>query len=288
MKKLISQLLSEAPVITDGAWGSIFLASGLQAGELGDAWNVTQPERVEAVPRAYVEAGSRIILTNTFRSNRISLETHGMSGKIRELNRTGVEISRRAAAGRALVFASIGTTGKLLIMGTATRQQLLDVFVEQTEILAEAGPDGIIIETMTDLEETKIAVEAARRTGLPVIACMVYDSGRNRDRTMMGVTPEQAAKGLQEAGADVIGANCGQGPAGYIPICRRLAASTDLPLWIKPNAGLPELVEGRTVYRTTPNDFAVQFPSIVEAGASFVGGCCGTTPDFIRALASKI
>ncbi len=288
MKSLIGELLSEAPVVTDGAWGSLFLASGLAPGELGDAWNLTHPERVEAVPRAYVEAGSRIVLTNTFRSNRITLAAHGLTGKIKEINRAGVEISRRAAAGRALVFASTGPTGRMLVTGETTREELLSVFGEQFEILAEAGADALILETMSDLEETRIAIEAARRTGLPVVACMAFDSGKNKDRTMMGVTPEQAAAGLAEAGADVIGANCGQGPAGYIPICRRMSAATDLPLWIKPNAGIPELVNGRTVYRTTPGEFAVQIPSIIEAGASFVGGCCGTTPEFIRAVASKI
>jgi len=288
MKGLIEELLSEAPLVTDGAWGSLFLASGLAPDELGDSWNLTHPERVEAVPRAYVEAGSRIVLTNTFRSNRITLERHGLAGKIKEINRAGVEISRRAAAGRARVFASTGPTGRMLVTGETTREELLAVFGEQFEILAEAGADALILETMSDLEEARIAVEAARRTGLPVVACMVFDTGKNKDRTMMGVTPEQAAAGLSEAGADVIGANCGQGPAGYIPICRRMSAATDLPLWIKPNAGIPELVDGRTVYRTTPGEFAVQIPSVIEAGASFVGGCCGTTPDFIRALASKI
>lgn len=288
MKALIGELLSEAPVVTDGAWGSLFLASGLAPEELGDAWNLTHPERVEAVPRAYVEAGSRIVLTNTFRSNRITLDKHGLAGQIKEINRAGVEISRRAAAGRALVFASTGPTGRMLVTGETTREELLAVFGEQFEILAEAGADALILETMSDLEEARIAVEAARRTGLPVVACMVFDTGKNKDRTMMGVTPERAAAGLTEAGADVIGANCGQGPAGYIPICRRLSAATDLPLWIKPNAGIPELVSGRTVYRTTPGEFAVQMPSLIEAGASFVGGCCGSTPDFIRAVASKL
>ncbi len=288
MKSFVTKLLSEAPVLTDGAWGSMFLAAGLAPGELGDLWNLTHPERVAAVPRAYVEAGSRIILTNTFRSNRITLAAHGLEDKIVELNRAGVEISRQAAAGRALVFGSTGPTGKLLMMGETTRAELLDVFGEQFDILASAGVDALIIETMSDLEEATIAVEAARRTGLPVVACMVFDSGKNKDRTMMGVTPEQAARALEEAGADIIGANCGQGPAGYVSICRRLSAATDLPLWIKPNAGLPELVEGRTVYRTTPQEFAVQMPSIIAAGASFVGGCCGTTPDYIRAMAAKI
>jgi len=136
MSDLIKRLVLEAPVITDGAWGSLLLASGLDPGELGDAWNLTHPERVEAVARAYVEAGSRIILTNTFRCNRITLEKHGLVGQITELNRTGVEISRRAAAGRSLVFASTGPTGKLLVTGEVTRQDLADVYSEQAEMLA--------------------------------------------------------------------------------------------------------------------------------------------------------
>jgi methionine synthase I (cobalamin-dependent) len=288
MNDLIERLKSEAPVVTDGAWGSLFLASGLDPGELGDAWNLTHPERVEAVPRAYVEAGSRIILTNTFRCSRITLKKHGLVDQIIALNRAGVEISRRAAAGRSLVFASTGPTGKLLVVGEATREELLDVYSEQAEILASANPDALIIETMADLEEAKVAIEACRKTGLPVVVCMVFDSGRNRDRTMMGVTPEQAAVGLTEAGADVIGANCGQSIEGYVSICRRLRAATDRPLWIKPNAGLPELVDGRTVYRTSPDEFAGHVPALIEAGATFVGGCCGTTPEFIRAISSKI
>ncbi len=288
MKPLIQQLLSEAPVVTDGAWGSLFLASGLAPGEFGDAWNLTHPERVEAVPRAYVEAGSRVILTNTFRCNRLTLAGHDLTAKIEELNRAGVEISRRAAAGRAKVFASTGPTGKLLVMGNTTREELMDAYVEQTSILAAAGADAIILETMSDLEEATIGVQAALRTGLPVVACMVYDSGKNKDRTMMGVTPEKAAQALEQAGADVIGANCGQGPENYIAICRRYRSATSLPLWIKPNAGLPQFVDGRTVYQMTPEEFGAHVPAILEAGASFVGGCCGTTPDYIRAVAARV
>ncbi len=286
MKPLLTRLLAEAPVVTDGAWGSQFLAAGLAPGEFGEAWNLVHPERVEAVARGYVEAGSRVILTNTFRANRITLAAHGMADRMAELNRAGVEISRRAADGRALVFASMGPTGKLLVMGNTTREELSDTYAEQAALLAAAGPDAIIFETMSDLEEAKIGVQAASRTGLPVIACMVYDSGKNKDRTMMGVTPEQAARGLEEAGADVVGANCGQGPEGYIEICRRLRAATSLPLWIKPNAGLPKLAGGKTVYQTTPEQFAACVPAILDAGASFIGGCCGTTPDFIRAVAA--
>jgi methionine synthase I (cobalamin-dependent) len=288
VNRILQEILANGPVLTDGAWGSQFLAQGLAPGEVGDAWNLTHPDRVEAVPRAYVEAGSQVILTNTFLSNRLALAGHGLESKLREINEAGVAISRRAAAGKARVFASIGPTGKLLVIGEVTPDELTEVFREQVDILAGAGADAIIIETMSDLEEAALAVKASRETGLPVVVCMVFASGKNKDRTMMGVTPEQAAETLTAAGADVIGANCGQGIEGYVPVCRRMRAATDRPLWIKPNAGLPELVDGRTVYRTTPEEFASKVPELLEAGASFVGGCCGTTPDFIRAVAARL
>ena len=154
--------------------------------------------------------------------------------------------------------------------------------------LAAAGADALVIETMSDLAEARLIVAAARETGLPVVACMVFDSGKNRDRTMMGTTPEQAATELLAAGADVVGANCGLGIEGYVSICRRLHASSGRPVWIKPNAGSPELVDGRVYYRTTPEEFARHAPALVEAGAAFIGGCCGTGPDFIGALSRTL
>jgi methionine synthase I (cobalamin-dependent) len=288
MNQTLARLLADGPVVTDGAWGTLFLALGLRPGEIGDAWNLSHPELVESVPRAYVEAGSQVILTNTFLSNRLTLEAHGLADRLRELNEAGVEISRRAAQGRAAVFGSIGPTGKLLVTGDVTEAELEEVYREQTRILAGAGADAIIIETMAELGETICAVRASRETGLPVVACMAYASGKNKDRTMMGVTPEQAAVALSEAGADVIGANCGQGIESYVGVCRRLRAATDRPLWIKPNAGLPELVEGKAVYRTRPEEFAAHVPALLEAGAHFVGGCCGTTPEYIRLVAAKV
>jgi methionine synthase I (cobalamin-dependent) len=288
MTDIIQRMLADGPVITDGGWGSQFLQLGLAPGDLAEVWNLTHPERVEAIPRAYVAAGSQIVLTNTFLSNRIGLAGHGLEAQIREINEAGVAISQRAAGGSARVFGSIGPTGKLLVTGDVTPEQLTEVFREQVGILAGAGVEAIVIETMADLTETTLAIQAARETGLPVVACMAYASGKNRDRTMMGVTPEQAVQALTAAGADVIGANCGQGMAGYVEICRRMRAVTDRPLWIKPNAGLPELIDGRTIYRTTPEEFAAQVPALLDAGANFVGGCCGTTPDFIRAVAEKV
>jgi methionine synthase I (cobalamin-dependent) len=288
MTDIIQRMLADGPVITDGGWGSQFLQLGLAPGELGDAWNLTHPDRVEAIPRAYAAAGSQIILTNTFLSNRITLTGHGLEGQIKEINEAGVAISQRAAGDSARVFGSIGPTGKLLVTGDVTQEQLTEVYREQVGFLAGAGVEAIVIETMADLAETTLAIQAAREAGLPVVACMAYASGKNRDRTMMGVTPEQSVEALTAAGADVIGANCGQGMAGYVEICRRLRAVTDRPLWIKPNAGLPELIDGRTVYRTTPEEFAAQVPALLDAGANFVGGCCGTTPDYIRAVAEKV
>lgn len=270
-------------ILTDGAWGTQLQARGLGPDELPDFWNLSHPDRVEEVARAYVEAGSEIILTNTFRANRLVVAERDPAADIAALNRAGVEISRRAAQGKARVFASMGPSGKLLLTGAVTEDQLRAAFAEQAEALAEAGADGIVIETMSDLAEAAIAVAAAKATGLTVVACMVFDSGKNKDRTMMGATPEQAAEALAAAGADVIGANCGSGIAGYVPICRRLRAATRLPVWIKPNAGLPELTGGQVVYRTAPEEFARHIPDLVEAGASYIGGCCGTTPEFIRA-----
>ena len=285
---LIGGMTAAGPVLTDGAWGTEMQARGLAAGETPDFWNLSHPDRVEQVARAYVDAGSQVVLTNTFRANRIALATYPDVERIAEVNRAGVEISRRAAGDRARVFASIGPCGKLLITGEVDEAALHAAFAEQAQALAAGGADAIVVETMSDLAEAEIAVEEAKATGLPVVACMVFDSGKNRDRTMMGITPEQAAEELTRIGADAIGANCGTGIEDYIPICASLAAATPLPVWIKPNAGLPELENGEVVYRTTPAEFVTKVPSLLEAGARFVGGCCGTSPEFIEAMRREL
>lgn len=284
MHALVEQLVQEKPVMTDGAWGTQLQQRGLAPGESPDAWNLTHPDRVEAVARSYVEAGSRVILTNTFQANRLVLERHGLATQVEEINRAGVRISRCVARGRACVFASMGPSGKLLVTGEVSEAELREVFAEQAKALAAGGADALVIETMGDLEEAKLALAGAQETGLPVVVSMVFDSGKNKDRTMMGTTPEEAAVALTAAGADVIGANCGQGIEYYLPLARRLAAATSLPIWIKPNAGSPELVGLETIYQTTPEQFAGAAPDLIRAGVVFLGGCCGTTPAFIRAL----
>lgn len=287
MHPTLAKLLP-GPVITDGAWGTQLQAQGLRAGECPDEWNLSHPERVEAVARAYVDAGSNVILTNTFGASRIRLADNGLADRTVEINKAGAEISLRAAGSKALVFASIGPSGKMLAMGDVTEDELLAAFTEQTQALADAGVHGLLFETFADLDETRIAITAGKKTGLPIIASMVYDSGAERDRTMMGATPEDAVAALVEAGADVVGANCGRGIEGYIPICRRLRAATTLPLWIKANAGMPEVVGGLAVYRTGADFFADKVGELISAGATFVGGCCGTSPEFIRAITGRL
>jgi len=274
--------------VTDGAWGTQLQKRGLALGAFPEVWNLSHPDRVLEVAKAYVDAGSQVILTNTFSGNRVRLAEGGLADRAAELNREGVSISRAAAQGRARVFASIGPTGKLLMDGSVAPEEMKSAFEEQARALAEAGADGLVVETMSDLAEAEIAVAAARLTGLPVVACMVFDSGKDMDRTMMGATPEQAAKALTAAGADVIGANCGQGIAGFFPICRRLRAATDRPIWLKANAGLPTLVDGRATYSARPEEFADFAVELIKLGANFVGGCCGTRPDFIRAICQHL
>lgn len=288
MHPLFQSLLAGGPVVTDGAWGTELQKLGLPPGEHPDLWNLTHPASVREVASRYVEAGSAVILTNTFRSNRIALAAHGRSGDARALNAAGVRISLDAALGRARVFASIGPSGKMLMSEEVTEEELSEAFAEQSEALAGAGADALLIETMSDLAEARIAAAAARTTGLPVIVSMVFDSGKEKDRTMMGSTPEQVAAALAEAGADAIGANCGLGIEGYIPVCARLRKATSLPLWIKPNAGLPEMTDGRITYRTTPEEFGAASRGLRASGADFIGGCCGTTPDFIRAVSAAL
>ncbi len=286
---LIEKLLAQTPVITDGAWGTQLQARGLQPGDTPDLWNLSHPQEVAAVARAYVEAGSQIILTNTFGANRFRLADADAADRVAQINAAGVTLSRQAAGEDALVFASIGPTGKLLMSGDVSEDDMLAAFREQAQALASAKPDGLVIETMQDIAEARLAIQAAAETGLLVVATMVFDSGKDLDRTMMGTTPEQSAVALVEAGVDVVGANCGQGMAGFVSICARLkAAAQGHPVWIKANAGLPTMQDGKFVYATTAEEFASYVPALQRAGADFIGGCCGTGPDFIAAVARRV
>lgn len=276
--------LAHGPIITDGAWGTELQKRGLEPGENPDAWNLSHSHAVEQVARAYVDAGSRIILTNTFRANSISLP----DADIASINHAGVAISRRAAEGHGVkVVASMGPTGKMLVAGDVTAEQVEAAYAEQASALTSAGADALLLETFSDLDEASLALKGAKTAGLPVIVSFVFDTGRHKDRTMMGVTPEQAAQRMESEGAAAIGANCGVGPDHAAPVCIRLRDACELPIWIKPNAGLPVVVEGRPTYTMTAEAFAAHLTTLLDAGACFVGGCCGTSPEFVRALAGE-
>jgi 5-methyltetrahydrofolate--homocysteine methyltransferase len=203
-----------------------------------------------------------------------------------EINRLGTEISKGAAVGRALVFASMGPTGELLKpLGAATEAEVVKSFEEQAKALVEGGADGIVIETMIDLIEARAALIAIRQNyTLPVVVSMTFDKKRVGYATIMGVRPQQAVSELEKAGADIVGANCGTGIDDMIEVARVMRQATSLPIWCKPNAGLPELVDGNIVYRETPEEMASKLPLLLEAGATVVGGCCGTTPAHIKAF----
>jgi len=283
-----SLLKDRAVLISDGAWGTELAKLGLEPDVAPELWNAERPEAVEAVARGYVEAGSDIILANTFGANRWKLERPGLADRTAELNRLGVGISKRAAGDRALVFASVGTTGEFMVpLGIKSEDEFVACYAEQIAVIAEAGADGLVLETFVDLGEAKAALAAAGQVcDLPAVVSMTFERGPAGFATIMGVRPEQAAAELSEAGADIVGSNCGSGIDNMIEVARLMRPATDKPLWIKPNAGMPELIDGATVFRETPEEMAGKVTRLLEAGASIVGGCCGTTPEHIRQLAA--
>ena len=276
-------------LVADGAWATEFVKNGLEPGEPPERWNLDRPDHVRNLAAAYVRAGADIVLTNTFGGSPLKLEKSGLIGKVEDVNRRGVELSMQAADGRALVFASMGPSGEFMApLGTVGEDQMYEQFSRQAEALADADPDGIVIETMTDLGEARAALRAARdTTDLPVVVSMSFSSGPKGYATMMGVTPCQAAEELETAGAAVVGTNCGFGIAEMVGVAELMRDATSLPLWCKPNAGMPQIVDGETVYRQTPEEMIEHVSALIEAGASIIGGCCGTTPEHIQLLSTE-
>jgi len=285
-----TRLAQQGVLVTDGAWGTELGRHGLPAGTAPEQWNLGRPEAVYNVAASYVEAGSDIVLTNTFGGSCFSLRRDGLGDRVVEINRIGAELSRRAAGDTTLVFGSIGPTGQFLEpLGSVTQDEMVACFLEQAQGLIDGGVDGIVIETMTDLGEIKAAISAVRQLAdIPIAACMSFDKEPNGFATMMGITPTKAAEELDAAGADIIGTNCGCGIEHAIEVVRQMHAATDKPIWAKPNAGLPILASGRTVFRQPAEEMVTFVPALLEAGAQHVGGCCGTTPTHIRLFAEAV
>lgn len=279
------------PLCTDGAWGTEMIRLGAQAGKICDIWNLDAPEKVLSIPKAYVDAGAQVVLTNTFSSNRIMLASHGLADRAADVARAGAEISKRAAEGHAYVFGSIGPCGKMVMMGEVSPEEVEESAAEEASALAKGGADAVVIETQTDLVEAEAALRGALGAcDLPVGVSFTFDSGADHDRTMMGVSIEQVYEMARTAGAAFVGANCGVGIETFVGIAGKFAAcGSDLPVWIKGNAGLPEVgPDGNVVYSAPPEAYADAVEPLLKAGARFIGGCCGSGPDHVRAIAEKL
>jgi 5-methyltetrahydrofolate--homocysteine methyltransferase len=291
VKKRLLDAIKERPLLGDGAMGTQLMLAGLEQGNCGEAWNITHPERVLGIQRRYVQAGSDCLLTNTFGGSRIMLNRHSHADDVVAVNAAAVRLARDAFGGReGYVIGDIGPFGGLMEpYGDFTETQVLDAFREQATALVEAGADAIIIETQTSLEELALGIAAAREAGAEcVIGSMAYDVTLDGStfRTMMGVDPERAAQFMQQHGADIVALNCGTGmdmERARQAVIRYLEV-TGLPIMAQPNAGQPKLVDMKVVYDEAPEQMVAGVVPLLEAGASIIGGCCGSTPDHIRAF----
>jgi 5-methyltetrahydrofolate--homocysteine methyltransferase len=269
--------------------GTELQRAGRPAGQPGELWNLEHPDRVEAIHRAYADAGADLVLTNTFGANRWVLGRYRLADSVEAIARAAAQAARRAVRADVFVLGDVGPSGALLKpLGDATEDEFRVAFLAQARALLAGGADGVMVETMSALEEAVAGVRAARDAGSPfVIASMAFDKTKDgRFRTMMGVAPERAARALTEAGADIVGANCGTHMAvgDFAQLAGLFRSAVACPVIIQPNAGRPELLDGKAVYRLSPDEFAAGVRRIVEAGTRIVGGCCGTTPAHIAAV----
>ena len=291
MNKISQEILSGNILVSDGAWGTFLQQKGLLPGECPESWNTLHPEKVLEIAQSYIDAGSDMIETNSFGGNRIKLSYFGKEDQVYELNKAAAEISRKAAGPNKHVLGSIGPTGKFLITGDVTEEELFEVFKEQAIALEAGGADALIIETMTDIDEAKIAIRACKEnTSCEVICTMTFDKTDEAVfYTMMGVTPADMTTELVDAGVDIIGANCGNGMENMVGITKEIrAANAEIPILIHANAGAPVFQNNKTLFLETPDITAGFVNPLIDAGANIIGGCCGTTPAHIKSIAQMV
>ncbi len=290
------QRIREKVLLLDGAMGTQLFARGVEAGKCNDYLNIELPDVILEIQIAYLDAGSDCVITNTFGGNKYALSRHGLSEQVSEINKAGAEIACKAAGEERYVLGDIGPCGDFLEpLGTLKANELQAAFVEQAKWLSSGGVDGFIIETMTALDEIEIAVEAVKSVcDLPVFVSLAFDTAGDDFRTMMGVSVEAAVDKIAGHGIDGIGFNCGKvSLEGYVKLAEKFAAvvkeqSSDVVLLAEPNAGLPELVDGETVYKVSGEEFAAVAETIHSFGFNIIGGCCGTCPEHIKAVREKL
>jgi len=292
MSILLDRLAAGNILISDGAMGTLLQTKGLQLGECPESWNVSHPDVVRGIAEAYIAAGSDIVETNSLGGTRYKLREYGVADKVTEFNTAAARLAREAMGDHGFVAASVGPTGQIVKDegGEVCEADLYNAFKEQVIALAAGGADAVCIETMSSLIE---AIQAIRATKehilLTVISTFTFEVGARGFRTIMGVDPARAAEEAVDAGADIVGANCGNGIANMIEIARLMrAAVPNTPIMIQPNAGIPIYEDGRTVFKETPEEMAALVPELLAAGANIIGGCCGTTPAHIAAMAKAV
>ncbi len=289
---ILERLKNGEVLISDGAMGTFLHAKGLSAGECPESWCISHPDVVKGIAEAYYAAGADIVETNSFGGSSFKLKPYGLEGKATEFNRAAAVLAKEAVGAEGIVAASVGPTGHIVVDegGDVSQEELCESFKEQIAALADGGADAICVETMVSLAEAAQAVKAARdATTLPVICTFTFDRGKRGFRTMMGVTPERAARELAGAGVDIIGTNCGNGIVNMIEIVKEMrAAAGDTPILVHANAGAPVVEDGKTVFKETPEFMAAQVRDLLDAGANIIGGCCGTSPGHIAALAKAV
>ena len=286
---ILDALKKHRVLVSDGAMGTELSKAGLEPGECPEAWNETHPDAVRAIAKSYFDAGSDMVLTNTFGASRFKLAKFDLADRAVDLVSAGVRLAKEAAPEGGMVAVSIGPTGEFMApLGTVTEEETTEAFAQEARAAADAGADGACVETMSALDETTCAVRAAKAAGLCTLATLSFSKGPAGYRTMMGVSPEDAARALAEAGADVVGTNCGVPVDDVIEIVKAMRAVTDKPILVHVNAGLPQLVDGKTVFVDDPEALAAHALALHEAGADIIGGCCGTTPEHIRAIAEAL
>jgi 5-methyltetrahydrofolate--homocysteine methyltransferase len=289
LKSLLDRIKDGEILISDGAMGTFLQDKGLKPGECPESWTVLHPDAVKSIAEAYIASGSDIVETNSFGGTSYKLKEFGLADKVEEYNIAAAKLAKEAMGNKGYVAASVGPTGQIVEDegGFVTEQNLYNAFKEQIAALKDGGADAICIETMSSVAEAVQAIKAAKEnTDLPIICTFTFEMGARGFRTMMGVAPERAAEEAVAAGADVIGANCGNGIAGMIEITKQMrAVMPDTPILIHANAGMPVFEDGKTVFKETPEDMASRVKELIAAGANIIGGCCGTTPDHIAAMA---